>query len=63
MGNRYNETIKLLKESGCSFKRQAKGSHELWYSPITNQSITVPKTSKSRHTYDAILKQAGIKKK
>lgn len=34
--------------------------HEVWYSPITNYSFTVPRNLKSRHTANDILKQAGI---
>ncbi len=25
---------KLLLDAGCSFERQGKGDHEIWYSPI-----------------------------
>lgn len=60
MVNYYKKTTKILENNNCYFKRQGKGSHEMWFSPITNKSITVPVTSKSKHTYKAILKQAGI---
>jgi predicted RNA binding protein YcfA (HicA-like mRNA interferase family) len=46
--------------NGCEFVRQAKGSHELWQSPITNSRFSVPVTIVSRLTANAILKQAGI---
>ncbi|MEH1909185.1 MAG: type II toxin-antitoxin system HicA family toxin [Nostoc sp.] len=32
------EVKKLLTEAGCYFKRQGKGDHEIWYSPITDNS-------------------------
>ena len=51
---------KLLKEYGCSFVRHGKGDHDIWYSPITNTPITVDSKIKSRHTANAILKEAGI---
>jgi hypothetical protein len=25
----------LLRDAGCSFERQGKGDHEIWFSPIT----------------------------
>jgi predicted RNA binding protein YcfA (HicA-like mRNA interferase family) len=34
--------IKILKKSGFSFDRQAKGSHEIWYNTTTNRRVTVP---------------------
>jgi hypothetical protein len=50
----------LLREHGCSFVRHAKGDHEIWFSPITNLNVTVDTGCKSRHTANAVLKQAGI---
>ena len=53
---------KKLLDAGCSFKRQGRGDHEIWFSPLTNHSVTVDKVIKSRHTANEILKQAGLKK-
>jgi predicted RNA binding protein YcfA (HicA-like mRNA interferase family) len=53
----------ILIKHGCHFVRKGKGSHEGWYSPITNDSVTVSFNIKSRHTANGILKQAGIKEK
>ena len=53
---------KLLMESGCYFERQGKGDHEIWYSPITDQRFVVDSSIKSRHTANAVLKQAGLSK-
>jgi hypothetical protein len=53
---------KILKRNGCSFKRQGKGDHEIWFSPATNKCFTVDAKIKSRHTANAVLKQAGIEK-
>ncbi|MCL2500913.1 MAG: type II toxin-antitoxin system HicA family toxin [Defluviitaleaceae bacterium] len=50
----------LLKQHGCYFVRQGKGSHEGWFSPITNKPVSVSMNIKSRHTANAILKKAGI---
>ncbi|VEB41300.1 YcfA-like protein [Chromobacterium violaceum] len=51
---------KKLKEHGCSFDRQGKGDHEIWYSPITNTKFPVDSSIRSRHTANEIMKQAGI---
>ncbi len=51
-----------LRDAGCYFKRHGRGDHEMWFSPLVNRSITVDKVIKSRHTANAILKQAGLDK-
>ena len=51
-----------LQEHGCTFERMGKGDHEIWYSPITKIRFTVDCGTKSRHTANETLKQAGIKK-
>jgi hypothetical protein len=28
----------LLRDAGCTFERQGKGDHEIWFSPITGMS-------------------------
>jgi HicA toxin of bacterial toxin-antitoxin, len=52
----------LLKASNCYLVRQGKGSHEIWYSPISEKNFPVPIGIPSRHTANAILRQAGLKK-
>lgn len=52
----------LLRNAGCTFVRQGKGSHEVWHSPMTNLSFAVPVGIPSRHTANAILRQAGLPK-
>ncbi len=61
-----NYTIILkqhLQEAGCSFVRQGKGDHEIWYSPTTMIKFVLDQNIKSRHTANAVLKQAGVPKK
>ncbi|MBO0903452.1 type II toxin-antitoxin system HicA family toxin [Jiella sonneratiae] len=58
----YRQISAILRENGCEFARQA-GSHELWYSPHTRRHFSVPVETKSRHTVDAVLRQAGIRQK
>jgi len=63
MADYGSEVRKVLKAAGCTFFRQGKGDHEIWFSPLTNRKITVDGKIKSRHTANAILKVAGLKKK
>jgi predicted RNA binding protein YcfA (HicA-like mRNA interferase family) len=42
--------------------RQGKGSHEIWRSPLTGRNFAVPISISSRHTANAILRQAGLPK-
>lgn len=57
----YEDDVKAkLKEAGCSFYRQGKGDHEIWFSPITGKKFPVDQGIKSRHTANGIMKQAGI---
>ena len=53
----------LLRDAGCSFERQGKGDHEIWFSPTTGIRFVVDNSIKSRHTANAVLKQAGLPKK
>jgi hypothetical protein len=52
----------ILQEAGCTFVRSGKGDHEVWYSPITERRFVVDGAIKSRHTANAVLKQAGLPK-
>ena len=62
MAGFYRDLIKILKESGCSFVREGRGDHEIWFSPKSKTHFTVDKGSKSRHTANETLKQAGLPK-
>jgi len=52
----------ILQRAGCQFERQGKGDHEIWFSPITTVRFPVDSKIKSRHTANAVLKQAGLPK-
>jgi hypothetical protein len=57
----YEKKVReLLKRNGCHFVRHGKGDHDIWFSPLTQQHVTVDGKIKSRHTANAILKQSGI---
>jgi len=53
---------RLLREAGCLRQRQAKGDHEIWFSPKTKRRFPVDAKIRSRHTANGILKQAGLPK-
>jgi len=60
----YTPRLKeYLGEADCHFDRQGKGDHEIWFSPITGIKFVVDHSIKSRHTANAVLKQAGLPKK
>jgi predicted RNA binding protein YcfA (HicA-like mRNA interferase family) len=56
------DLLRLLAEAGCKLIRPGKGSHQIWFSPIVNRNFTVPISTKSRHTANEVLKQAGLPK-
>jgi predicted RNA binding protein YcfA (HicA-like mRNA interferase family) len=58
----YRRLTRLLREAGCEIRRQGKGSHEIWWSPISMRSFTVPRAIKKPTTANNILKQAGLPK-
>ncbi|RLG25446.1 type II toxin-antitoxin system HicA family toxin [Methanosarcinales archaeon] len=52
-----------LKKAGFVFDRQAKGSHEIWYNPITKRRTTIPNHPGAdipKGTLKAIIKEAGL---
>ena len=57
----YPDLAKLLRAAGCEQVAGGKGSHEKWRSPINGRTFVVPR-SKSRHTANEVLKQAGLPK-
>ena len=50
----------IPRAHGCTFERPGRGDHEIWYSPITERRFPVDHKILSRHTANAVLKQAGI---
>ncbi len=61
-GFKYRQIIKILKKLGFVFYRQAAGSHEIWYNPITKKYTTIPNHPGDvpEGTLRAILKQAEV---
>jgi predicted RNA binding protein YcfA (HicA-like mRNA interferase family) len=57
------DVIKKLKKVGFVFDRQAKGSHEIWYNPITKRRTTIPNhpgIDIPKGTLKAIIKETGL---
>jgi predicted RNA binding protein YcfA (HicA-like mRNA interferase family) len=61
-GFRYRELIRRLKKFGFEFDRTAKGSHEIWFNPVSSRYTTIPNHPGDipEGTVHAILKQADI---
>ncbi|MEQ1717007.1 MAG: type II toxin-antitoxin system HicA family toxin [Hyphomicrobium sp.] len=59
---RYREIIQRLSRLGFLFRRQAAGSHEIWFNPATGKFTTIPNHPGDvpEGTLRAILKQAGV---
>lgn len=61
-GFTYRDIIRKLKSYGFSFKRQASGSHEIWWNAKSGLFTTIPNHpgDMPEGTLRALLKQAGI---
>jgi hypothetical protein len=62
MADFYPQLVALLLAAGCERGSPGKGSHEIWHSPVTRRNFTLPRSTKSRHTANEVLKQAGLPK-
>lgn len=58
----YRELARLLRQAGCEFVRQGKGSHEIWYSPLSKRRFSVPRNVVKTHTANGVLRDAGLPK-
>lgn len=57
----YEKKVRqILNSNGCVFLRHGKGDHDIWENPATGKRFTVDGKIKSRHTANAVMKQAGI---
>jgi len=61
-GFSYREVTKRLKVLGFEYDRGAKGSHEIWWNPLTRRRTTIPnhRGDLPEGTLRAILSQAGV---
>jgi predicted RNA binding protein YcfA (HicA-like mRNA interferase family) len=61
--NGFGRAIRdMLAAAGCTFLRHGKGDHDIWSSPISGRTFTVPVSIQSRHTANKILKDAALPK-
>ena len=60
MASYEQDVLRILAQYGCTFVRHGKGDHDIRQSPITGRRFVVDSKIKSRHTANAIMKQAGI---
>jgi predicted RNA binding protein YcfA (HicA-like mRNA interferase family) len=61
--NNFSKPLKeVLRKEGWRFLRNGKGDHEIWHHPSIGKRLVVDNSMKSRHTANAVLKQAGLPK-
>lgn len=58
----YAQIVAILRAAKFEKTNGGKGSHEKWQNAETGRVVIVPR-SKSRHTANEVLKQAGLPKK
>ena len=59
----YAKRLKsILADHGWAFDRAGKGDHEIW-AKAGHRPVAIDNGMMSRHTANAVLKQAGIKLK
>jgi predicted RNA binding protein YcfA (HicA-like mRNA interferase family) len=61
-GFSYRDVVRRLKLFGFVFDRQAAGSHEIWFNPVTGLYTTMPNHPGDlpEGTLRAIIRQAGL---
>jgi predicted RNA binding protein YcfA (HicA-like mRNA interferase family) len=62
MADLYRRLASELTAHGWTRSRAGKGSHEIWSDASGSRQVTVPRSTKSRHTANEVLKQAGLPK-
>ncbi len=63
---RYGELTKKLRRLGIEFRRQATGSHEIWWDPRSKLYTLIPNhpgREIKKGTLAAILRDLGLKEK
>jgi len=59
----YDELIRRLRPLGVEFRRQASGSHEIWWRPATGRRTVIPHHSHrdiKPQTLASILRDLGL---
>lgn len=61
--NNFSKAVKeRLSRAGWEHLRSGKGDHDIWHRPADGKRVVVDAKIKSRHTANAVLKQAGLAK-
>jgi predicted RNA binding protein YcfA (HicA-like mRNA interferase family) len=61
----YAKFIKKIRKAEFIFKRQAAGSHEIWFNPNTKRTVTIPRHQGrdfKKGTLSAMIKDLGLTK-
>ena len=58
MNGYYKQVVDVLHKNGFTLLRQGSTAHQIWSNGV--KSVTVSTNCYSRHTANAILRQAGI---
>jgi hypothetical protein len=61
MAELYRRIVEVLQSNNCRIVHAGKG-HEIWFSPVNGKHVSVPRSTKSRHTANDVLKKAGLPK-
>ncbi len=59
----YAKFIKKIKKAGFVFKRQAAGSHEIWFNATTGKAVTIPRHEGhdfKKGTLASMIKDTGL---
>lgn len=58
----YTKFIKKIKKAGFIFKRQAAGSHEIWFNPDSKRMVTIPRHPGDfkKGTLASMVKDTGL---
>lgn len=62
----YRQLTRKLRELGCRYDRQAKGSHEIWINPVTRARTSIPfwgAEDLKPGTIAAVLRDLGISRR
>ena len=62
VGMSYRQVVKKLRRLGVEFKRQGRGSHEIWWIPQTQRVCLIPNNGKpiKAGLMHGILRDLGV---
>jgi predicted RNA binding protein YcfA (HicA-like mRNA interferase family) len=60
MNGYFKQLCEVLTKNGWAYYGPGKGSHQKWRKSGISHSVLVPFNCYSRHTANAVLREAGI---